>query len=131
MYRLPASALLLTLATTAAADEQPPLIDIETFFQDPQYRAAQLSPDGESVAFQSPHEELRDYGDSYRNSEASTLGARSRDGRSIATPAVTVPGSPAFRSDVCARGAKSRVQCERVDVVQGDFLANMDGCPEG
>jgi hypothetical protein len=45
-------------ASGPSADEQgepPPLIDRQKFFGDPQYSNAQLSPDGQHVAFLKPY----------------------------------------------------------------------------
>ena len=60
------TAMLLTMLTASQAYATPsdsagaaPLLDIELFFADPQYSAARLAPDGESIAFQSPHQGAR------------------------------------------------------------------------
>ncbi|AGA35294.1 putative peptidase [Thioalkalivibrio nitratireducens DSM 14787] len=62
MYQLALTLPLLMLAAVAlpAAAENSerdtqPLLDIELFFKDPQYSAARISPDGETVAFRSHH----------------------------------------------------------------------------
>jgi len=51
--------MLATVASSASAEpvdrDVPPLLDIELFFADPQYSAARVSPDGETVAFRSAH----------------------------------------------------------------------------
>ncbi|MCL4851994.1 MAG: prolyl oligopeptidase family serine peptidase [Bryobacteraceae bacterium] len=51
-------ALALSLATAAPA-QQPPLIDRELFFGDPEISGAQISPDGKYLSFMKPWEKTR------------------------------------------------------------------------
>ncbi|HEY2865786.1 MAG TPA: hypothetical protein VGJ02_01725, partial [Pyrinomonadaceae bacterium] len=52
--------ILLTLAFSlfalagVASAQQPPLIDRETFFGNPEYAGAQISPDGKYISFIKP-----------------------------------------------------------------------------
>jgi hypothetical protein len=53
-------AILWTPVTTSAqSDTQPPLIDRELFFGDPEISGAQLSPDGKFIAFVKPFKGTR------------------------------------------------------------------------
>jgi dipeptidyl aminopeptidase/acylaminoacyl peptidase len=52
-------AVLLSAMAGAAAADLPPLIDRQLFFGDPQIAGAQLSPDGEYVAFLKPYHDVR------------------------------------------------------------------------
>jgi dipeptidyl aminopeptidase/acylaminoacyl peptidase len=47
------------LPALAQGDAQPPLIDRELFFGDPEISGAQLSPDGQFIAFIKPHQKTR------------------------------------------------------------------------
>ena len=52
---LPFGSMLLVLAVMAVhAAEPPPLLDRELFFGDPEISGAQISPDGEFIAFIKP-----------------------------------------------------------------------------
>jgi len=57
--RRAAVALALVLPAASAADAQPPLLDRELFFGNPEIAAAQLSPDGKYVAFLRPWKDTR------------------------------------------------------------------------
>src|SRR5687767_14180440 len=45
---------LITLPVVAQTTDQPPLIDRDLFFGDPEISGAQLSPDGKFIAFVKP-----------------------------------------------------------------------------
>ncbi|MBK1734659.1 S9 family peptidase [Halorhodospira abdelmalekii] len=45
--------------TETKSEGVPPLLPLELFFEDPRYSAARLSPDGEQIAFMSPHRGAR------------------------------------------------------------------------
>jgi dipeptidyl aminopeptidase/acylaminoacyl peptidase len=50
---------LLLAATVHARAQQPPLIDRELFFGDPEISGAQISPDGKSISFLKPYNGVR------------------------------------------------------------------------
>ena len=59
------AALALTLAAcatttpaTAPAGGQPPLLDRNLFFDDPELASAQISPDGRWISFRKPHKDV-------------------------------------------------------------------------
>ncbi len=49
--------VLITSAATAAAAQQPALIDRDAFFGNPEYAGAQISPDGKFVSFRKPYKD--------------------------------------------------------------------------
>jgi len=55
LLAVPASAQKAAGPSVEYEGELPPLIDRQKFFGDPQYASAQLSPDGETVAFRKPY----------------------------------------------------------------------------
>ncbi len=55
LLAVPASAQTVAGPSVEYEGELPPLIDRQTFFGDPQYASAQLSPDGEKVALRKPY----------------------------------------------------------------------------
>jgi dipeptidyl aminopeptidase/acylaminoacyl peptidase len=64
MYRIPRTALLVSVALSGAAlaggaDAPPPVMDRELFFGNPEIAAAQISPDGQYIAFLKPWKDTR------------------------------------------------------------------------
>jgi dipeptidyl aminopeptidase/acylaminoacyl peptidase len=55
LFAIPAPAQEMAGPSVEYEGELPPLIDRQKFFGDPQYAGAQLSPDGEQVAFRKPY----------------------------------------------------------------------------
>src|SRR3954454_22642672 len=50
---------LLFVFSPFASTQQPPLIDRETFFGNPEYAGAQISPDGKYISFLKPLKDVR------------------------------------------------------------------------
>ena len=52
---MPDRALHSVTTTGRPDDQRPALIDVETFFSDPEFSSASISPDGTRVAYLAPH----------------------------------------------------------------------------
>ncbi len=59
MYRIASSLLAVALCASAILAAQPPVLDRELFFGDPEIAAAQISPDGKYIAFLKPWNNTR------------------------------------------------------------------------
>ena len=85
--------LALSLGALAgAADGLPPLLDRELFFGNPEIAAAQLSPDGEYIAFLKPWEDTRNI-HVKKTAEAFDKARPSRPRRSARFPASSGAGT--------------------------------------